>query len=238
MVSTRVPVLWVDADLLIINKPAGLLALPDGYDPSLPHVKSLLLAEYGPLWIVHRLDRFTSGVMILARNPDAHHALNTQFQSRKVKKIYLALVHECPEWDKKLVQLPLKINVGKLHRTIVDIENGKESETQFRVLERFEQYCLIEAHPRTGRRHQIRAHLASAGNPIACDRLYGGREKFPNSRVKSESTGGLSPVQPVMERLALHANTIDFVHPGDGQPRVIEAPLAQDFKLALTKLRS
>jgi RluA family pseudouridine synthase len=238
LVSTCVPVLWVDQDLLIINKPPGLLSLPDGYDPSLPHVKALLFVEYGTLWIVHRLDRFTSGVMILARNPDAHHALNTQFQSRKVKKVYLALVHGSPEWDKKLVQLPLKIDVGKHHRTIVDIENGKESKTQFRVLERFEQYCLIEARPSTGRRHQIRAHLCSTGYPIACDSLYGGREKFPKSPVKGESIRGLSSVQPIMERLALHASSIQFVHPGDGRPCVIEGPLAHDFDLALTKLRS
>ena len=235
---TRIPVLWKDQDLLIINKPPDLLSLPDGYDPSLPYVKSLLFAEHGELWIVHRLDRFTSGVMILARNPDAHHALNTQFQSRRVKKVYLALVHGYPEWNTKLVRFPLRINVGKHHRTIIDFENGKESETQFRVLDRFENYSLIEARPSSGRRHQIRAHISSAGYPIVCDNLYGEQDQLIHTRMMGESNSELSSVQPIMERLALHANSIQFDHPGDGQLCFIEAPLAQDFELALAKLRN
>ncbi|MCK4727185.1 MAG: RNA pseudouridine synthase, partial [Anaerolineales bacterium] len=130
---THIPILWSDKDLLVIDKPAGMLALPDGYDPSVPHVKSVLSPEHGPLWIVHRLDRFTSGVMVLARNAEAHQQLNTQFQDRKVKKTYRALVLGSPEWDRKLVELPLRINTGRLHRTVVDLSKGKPSATQFTV---------------------------------------------------------------------------------------------------------
>ena len=231
---TDIPILWSDQDLLVINKPAGMLSLPDGYDPSLPHVKSVLSPIYGDLWIVHRLDRETSGVMVLAYNADAHQGLNTQFQNRVVKKVYLALVLGCPDWDQKIVQLPLRTNVGRRHRTIVDRDEGKHSETRFDVLERFMDFCMIEARPGTGRRHQIRAHLSSEGYPIACDSLYGPRQ----TDFAVHFQGEINPGEPVMERTALHASSIVFTHPGSGQRCQIEAPLARDMHLALRLLRS
>ena len=231
---TDIPILWSDQDLLVINKPAGMLSLPDGYDPSLPHVKSVLSPIYGDLWIVHRLDRETSGVMVLAYNADAHQGLNTQFQNRVVKKVYLALVLGCPDWDQKIVQLPLRTNVGRRHRTIVDRDEGKQSETRFDVLERFMDFCMIEARPGTGRRHQIRAHLSSEGYPIAFDSLYGPRQ----TDFAVHFQGEINPGEPVMERTALHASSIEFTHPGSGQSCHIEAPLARDMHLALRLLRS
>ncbi len=229
-----IPILWNDNDLLIIDKPAGMLSLPDGYDPSLPHVKSVLSPAHGVLWIVHRLDRDTSGVMVLARNAEAHQELNSQFQTRMVKKVYQALVVGCPEWDQKIVQLPLKTNAGRRHRTVIDLDHGKQAETQFNVLERFNDYSLIEAIPGTGRRHQIRAHLSNEGYPIACDSLY----RLRQTEVAFNFRGDINLVNPVIGRTALHASSIEFSHPGDGQRYLIEAPLASDMQLALKLLRS
>jgi RluA family pseudouridine synthase len=235
---TDISILACDQDLLIIDKPAGLLSLPDGYDPALPHVKSVLSQTYGPLWIVHRLDRPTSGVMVLARNAEAHKGLNTQFQTRKVKKVYTALVLGCPEWDGKMVNLPLKTNAGRRNRTMVDYENGKVSVTQFSVLERYKDYSLIEAKPNTGRRHQVRVHLSHEGFPVACDSLYGKQSEIHRSEIDLHFPRGNYPGEQVLGRTALHASSIEFTHPSDNQRCMIEAPLASDMQLCLELLRS
>lgn len=134
----EIPVIWRDESLLVINKPAGLLTIPDA-----PHLKILLAPKYGPLWIVHRLDRYTSGVILLARSASAHRQLNTQFQERRVTKLYHALVLGNPNWDHFTVDLPLKVNAGRRHRTVVDHRAGKSSVTKLKVLERYEGCCLL-----------------------------------------------------------------------------------------------
>lgn len=234
---TGVPIFFVDQDLLVIDKPAGLLSLPDGYDQSLQHVKSVFTQDFGELWIVHRLDRDTSGVMVLARNAEAHKSLNSQFESRKVNKIYTALVIGRPEWEQKSLRLPLRINVGRRHRTAVDLDRGKEAITHVTVTERLLDYCLVEAKPETGRRHQIRAHLASEGYPIACDGLYGNQFNILLSDVNIDREGDTNPTEPVMNRIALHARSIEFFHPSFRQLLNFEAPLPADIQHLLKLLR-
>src|SRR5512136_1995664 len=119
-IDPPVPILYIDDVLLVINKPAGLPSLPDGYDPAAPHVRSLLEPYFGRIWIVHRLDRGTSGVLLLARSAEAHRALNTQFDQRQVRKTYHALIVGSPDWEVKTVDLPLRADVGHKHRTAVD----------------------------------------------------------------------------------------------------------------------
>jgi len=235
---THIPVIWSDKDLLVIDKPAGILSLPDGYDPSLPHLKSILSPIHGPLWIVHRLDRYTSGVMVLARGLEAHQKLNIQFQERKVKKAYRALVLGNPEWDQKSIELPLRVNTGRRHRTVVDLDRGKPSATHFSVHERFKDYSLIEAIPETGRRHQIRAHLSNEGYPVVCDRLYGNQREIRRSEIDAHFHPGMEPGGPVLTRAGLHARSIGFIHPIDGQKTNFKSPLASDMQLMLNILRS
>lgn len=192
-----IPILHLDEDLLVIDKPAGLHTLPDGYDPSLPHVRGLLEPEYGPLWIVHRLDRETSGVLVLARTAEAHRSLNTQFEQHQVRKVYHALAEGHPDWQETTVRLPLRVNVGHRHRTAIDPHRGKPAVTHLRVLERFEETTLVEAVPETGRTHQIRAHLSALGHPIVGDELYGG---------KASADG-----------MFLHASSLEIIHPLTGE---------------------
>jgi RluA family pseudouridine synthase len=234
----EVPVIWCDGSLLVINKPAGLLTLPDGHDPNVPHLKVILAPKYGPLWIVHRLDRQTSGVIVLARNTSAHRNLNTQFQDRQVKKIYHALVVGSPDWDHKTVDLPLRVNAGRRHRTVVDHRKGKSSITRLKVLERFGSDCLLEASPLSGRRHQIRVHLAAQGLPIAGDDLYGNDNLRPmanldNSQQSFTQSAGLS-----LHRTGLHAESIQLSHPDSDQRSLFEAPYPKDFSNALDGLRT
>jgi tRNA pseudouridine32 synthase / 23S rRNA pseudouridine746 synthase len=216
---TSIHILYSDPSLLVINKPAGLLNLPDGYDPSLPHVRSVLEAEYGRLWIVHRLDKDTSGVLVLARSAAAHRALNLQFECHAVEKIYHALVSGDPAWEQREVDLPLLPDGDRQHRTVVDRRWGKEAHTGLRVLERFGECALVEAIPQTGRTHQVRAHLASLGHPLVADALYGGGQAA------------------LLNRLGLHAFSLDFTHPQSGEKVCLEAPYPEDFQTALQLMR-
>ena len=205
-------VVYLDDDLLVVDKPSGVLTIPDGYDSEKPHLKEILRPHYGKLWIVHRLDKSTSGLVILARNKDAHRKLNDQFSQHLVEKVYWAIVHGVPDWDRKEIDKPLRSNVGRRKRTIVDVVHGKPARTLFQVLRRFDRYALVEAQPETGRTHQIRAHLYSIGHPILGDPKYGNRDE-----------------PSITNRLALHARSITIGHPCSGERVTFIAPEGGNF---------
>jgi len=226
MDSSPVPwVIYVDDHLLVINKPSGLRVLPDGYHPELEHVRSVLEPHFGRLWIVHRLDKDTSGVYLLARTAEAHRSLNLQFDRRSVEKIYHALVSGNPAWEAKTIDFPLRVNGDRRHRTVVDFERGKAAITLCKRLENFQGCTLLAIQPKTGRTHQIRAHLAHLGHPILGDRLYG------------VSTSRLSSVPLSVERLALHAYAVSIYHPQNGKKIGWHAAYPDDFQSWLEQLR-
>lgn len=236
--DTEQLVLFKDHDLLVINKPAGLLVLPDGYDPEATHLKDLLTPEFGELWIVHRLDRQTSGVLLLARTPETHRALNIQFENRQVAKVYHAVVVGDPGWTRHTVELPLRADGDRRHRTVVDRQQGKTALTHVRVLERFGEYALIAAAPQTGRTHQIRVHLAALEHPIVADDLYGDGQGLHLSQFKRNyNTSSRKAERPLLDRLGLHAFSIDFVHPKRKRNMAFRASYPKDFNAALRQLR-
>lgn len=213
--------IYIDDHLLVINKPSGLLSIPDGYDSSIPHIQRILEPDFGKLWMVHRLDKETSGIMILARNQAAHRSLSLQFENHEVDKTYHALVQGIPNWEETSIDAPLRSGVGRRNRTVVDQQSGKAAFTEFTVLRHFPDTSLIEAHPRTGRTHQIRVHLYHLGFPILNDQLYG--EKI------TKKYEGIS-------RLALHANSIEITHPNSNQTATYLAPYPEDLSKALKGL--
>lgn len=229
-------VLFVDEHLLAVNKPAGLPTLPDGYDPTLPHLKGVLGVGYGQLWIVHRLDRDTSGILLLARTAEAHRSLNTQFETRKVKKIYHALIKGEPEWKERQVKLPLLPDADRNHRTLVDHRKGKPARTLFRLIESYRLYSLVEALPESGRTHQIRVHLASIGHPVVCDSLYGDEGGIYLSEVKPAYRPGKGEERPLLARLGLHALSLQVLHPHTGEEVSFEAPYSKDFGAVVNQL--
>ena len=212
--------LYMDDSLLAVDKPAGLPTLPDGYHRDAPYLVGVLEAQFNRVWVVHRLDRYTSGVVVVARSAAAHRDLNTQFETRRVSKTYHALVVGNPTWDDRVVDLPLRADGDRKHRTVIDPTRGKAAVTNLHVLERFQQYTLIEAKPETGRTHQIRAHLAMQGLPIVADALYG----------NGQGIAGL-------DRLGLHARSLTIEHPVTHEVMTFEAPYPDDFAAALRYLR-
>jgi RluA family pseudouridine synthase len=231
-------VLWQDEALLAVNKPAGIAVLAEGWDAQKPYLTGLLGQRFGRLWTVHRLDKDTSGVLLLARTAQAHRALNIQFEQRRVGKAYHVLVVGQPDWQERWVRLPLRTNGDRRHRTVVDLEGGKPCETEFHLLEGFGGYALIEAILHTGRTHQIRAHLAAISLPVVADALYGDGQPLPSYPAESRPCMGEDRKLPVLERTGLHARRLVLEHPVSRQNLELEAPYPPDFDQALAYLRS
>jgi RluA family pseudouridine synthase len=230
------PVLHFDDSILAIDKSAGILSIPDHWDPEVPDAVTELRARWGKLFVVHRLDKDTSGVLIFARSPEAHKAMSAAFESRSVAKVYRALVHGAPAWEEITCDLPLSPDGDRLHRTIVDAHKGKPSSTAFAVLARYKDHALIEARPTTGRTHQVRVHLAALGHPCLCDPLYGDGRPFLLSKLKKRWKGDPLDERPLLERSALHALSAEFPHPVTGAAIRLEAPLPKDMRASISQL--
>ncbi len=211
-------IIYQDKHIIVLNKPAGVSVLIEGWDENAPYLRQMLEKKFGKIWVVHRLDKVTSGVMVFARTAEAHRHLNTQFEKREIKKIYHAIVEDMPEWDEYTAQHSLHANVGRKHRTVVDKHRGKRSVTDFKVIKRYQAHSKIEAKPKTGRTHQIRVHLSALEFPIVADILYGAKESN------------------LIKRPALHAHSLRFIHPINKKELSFTAPYPEDFKNLLDLL--
>lgn len=230
-------ILYSDATIIVVNKPSGMLSIPDRYDPDAPVALNFLESEFGELFVVHRIDKDTSGVLVYARNADAHRVLNRQFATREVEKSYLALVRGRAENDAWECDLPLLADADRQHRTIVDSRRGKDAFSRFETVERFRDFSLIRIRPETGRTHQVRVHCAATEYPIAADPLYGDGKPVLLSQLKRRWKGDTFEERPLMARTALHAERILFSHPAERRKVDISAPLPKDFSALLFQLR-
>jgi tRNA pseudouridine32 synthase/23S rRNA pseudouridine746 synthase len=186
----------LDEDLLVVDKPTLLLSVPGRGPDKQDCLVSRLAAEYGEVLAVHRLDWETSGLMVVARNKEAHRHLSRQFQEREVAKQYVAVVHGEVEAKQGAVDLPLICDWPNRPRQKVDFEQGKPSLTRWECLEKGDKRSRLLLHPVTGRSHQLRVHMLSIGHPILGDPLYGEGEPLS-----------------MAERLLLHASSLQFSHP-------------------------
>lgn len=229
-------ILLEDDAVLAMNKPAGLLVLPDRYDNNLLNLYDLLKETFGTIFIVHRIDRETSGVVIFAKTAEAHAHLNTAFEKRQVEKKYRAIVAGASRADSDSINLPIIENEHGIRKMKVDRKKGKETRTDYTVIERFGGYTLVEARPYTGRTHQIRVHLSAIGLPILADSLYGDGRGFFLSTIK-RNYQRKGEEQPLLGRTALHAFSLLFSHPVTKENILIETPLPKDMKAVLKVLR-
>jgi 23S rRNA pseudouridine1911/1915/1917 synthase len=184
--------------------------------------------------IVHRLDRDTSGVILVARTDEAHHALAKQFEQRTTEKTYLAITQTAPQFDRDEINLPIGIHPYQREKMAVrrDHATSREAVTRYEVLERFRGAALVRVTPKTGRTHQIRVHLAAIGCPVLCDGLYSGRTVIEPVFLR------LPAGPPLLQRQALHAASITIDHPVSRERLTFSSPLPADIERMLATLRS
>lgn len=238
MKRERVEILFQDEVLLIVSKPAGMLSIPDRFVPEKENLLDWLRDRFGQVFVVHRLDRETSGVICFARTEDAHRHLSLQFENRQVNKYYLALAEGSMPEESYMVDKPIAPHPTQSGKMILS-KKGKESLTLVRPLERFRAFTLVEAEIRTGRTHQVRVHLQALGHPLVADPLYGRREALLLSEVKIHGyhLGRDQEERPLLQRTALHAWKLVLEHPVSGQKMSFEAPLPRDLQAVLQQLR-
>jgi 23S rRNA pseudouridine1911/1915/1917 synthase len=235
-----IAVVHEDPHLVVVNKPAGLVVHPGAGTTRGTLVNALLrhvrdLSGVGGVLrpgIVHRLDRGTSGLLVVAKDDETHRALVRQFAGRTVEKEYLALVLGAPARAAGEVDAPIGRDPVHRQKMSVRAPRGREARTSWRVEERFDGAALLRVRLHTGRTHQIRVHLASIGHPVAGDAVYGGTRP-PSSRRAAARDTLLS-----LERPALHATRLALTHPATGERLVFEAPLPPDLEAVLERLRA
>jgi RluA family pseudouridine synthase len=228
-----------DDDLVVVNKPAGLLTVPGrNGGVSLREVIGAAAGINDFLLLVHRLDRQTSGALLLAKTKEAHRNLQSQFEHRQVHKEYLAIVRGEPVEDRGTVEVLMAPHPNVTAKMMVKQHKGKRSKTEWEVVERFRGAALVRCHPETGRQHQIRVHMAHIGLPLLVDPLYGETEAFYLSQLKPGYRASTRHEErPLIDRLTLHAHVLQFTHPRDNRVIRLEAPMPKDFRATLDQLR-
>ena len=249
-------ILFEDDAIAVINKPAGMIVHParghwDGTMASaLAHHFTQLSERGGSVrpGIVHRLDRDTSGAIVVAKNDQAHDALAEQFKQRSVNKQYLAIVVGVPDRDRDIINQPIGDHPTQREKKAIraDHPSSREATTFYEVEERFPGFALVRAQPKSGRTHQIRLHLAHIQCPVLCDRLYGGRARITHdelaARVKQHASDADAEQKAdsdfVLARQALHSHRLSIAHPRTNQTMDFEAPLPDDMMAVLSILRA
>ncbi len=233
----KIEILYEDNDLLLVNKPAGMLVIPDRFDQNIASLNKLLEAQLKQkAWVVHRLDRDTSGVVCFAKTEAYHKYLSMAFTERDVNKYYAGLVTGIVLPEQGRIENMIAEHPYVAGKMIV-AKKGKLSVTDYRVAEQWPLYALMQFQIHTGRTHQIRVHMQSIGHPIVCDELYGDGKPFYLSSVKRKYNQSKHDEEerPLLSRLALHSYKLEF-EKEDGQLISAEAPLPKDMAAMVNQL--
>ncbi len=223
-------ILYQDSDFIIINKAPFISTLEDRNDSQ--NILYLARQIESDAQVCHRLDKETSGVLAIARHPEAYRHLSMQFENREVTKTYHAVVDGLFSFDNQLVDAPiLKQNDG----TVKISRSGKDAQTYFTTLQSYKSHTLLECKPITGRMHQIRIHLAMLKAPITGDGLYGGKDFYVSSVKRGFNLKKMTDEQPLMRRVALHAFSLEFTLLS-GKKTITTAPYPKDFQALIRQL--
>lgn len=235
----KIKQIYRDESIVVVEKPADVLTVPDRHDadiPSLSHALGRQLKQ--PVLTVHRLDRPTSGLLVFALNTDAQRELSRQFEQREVEKIYQAVVDGRPREPAGTIDQPLAPHPSQLGKMMVSAK-GKPSTTNYRVVDFFGEFSLLEVELLTGRTHQIRVHLAYIGHPLMVDPDYGKRKAFFLSSIKGRKFNLKRGEQEraLLRRVPLHAGTLSFKHPLSGEAKSFSVDPPKDIRATINQLK-
>lgn len=236
MAKNNLKIIFENDDLVAINKPAGLLTIPDR-EQSEKSLKEMLTEIYGTIFTVHRLDKDTSGLVIFAKNEQAHKYLSRLFEERKVEKYYLGIVTGSPEEKKGMIDAPISEHPLRKGLMVVH-RNGKPSQTGYEVLDSNKYFSLVSFQLHTGRTHQIRLHAKHIGHPLACDLFYGDGKPILLSSIKKKFKLSKHDEEerPMINRLALHSYKLLF-EDMQGNNLVLTAEMPKEFNALLQQLK-
>lgn len=231
-------ILWEDEHFVIINKQAGVLSIPDRYHDDKINLYSLLIKYRGQIFPLHRLDKETSGIMIYAKDEDAHKKISEQFETREIYKEYLAILARTPIEKKGIIETCLAPSLVKKDMMVVS-KKGKKAITEYEILETFENHSLCKVILHTGRQHQIRVHMEHIGTPLAIDSKYGLKSEIYAYEIKTKKfhQNRNKDSKPLMSRHSLHAHKLGFTHPYNQKYMEFQADPPKDFKAVLNQLR-
>ncbi len=230
-------ILFENDDMLVVNKPAGLLVIPDRFDTSATSLNRVLEQKLQQkIWVVHRLDRDTSGAICFAKNEETHKYLSSIFQEHKVGKYYLGLVHGRVTPEEGTIEKPIAEHPAIKGKMIV-AKKGKPSVTDYKVIKQWPLHSLVQFQIHTGRTHQIRVHMQSIGHSIVCDEVYGDGKPFFLSGIKKKYhlSDHDEQERPLLSRLALHSSKL-ILSTEKGEEIHIEAPLPKDINACIKQL--
>lgn len=232
-----ISIVYENDDFIAINKAAGMLTIPDRHDETQLSLYKILSNQYGKIFIVHRLDRDTSGLVLFAKNEETHKYLSQLFEKRNIEKNYLGIVRGSLPLKEGCVNEPVAEH--PTYKGVMTVnKKGKPSLTEYKVLNDFGIYSLVHFNIQSGRTHQIRVHMKFAGHPIACDPIYGDGKAILLSSFKKKYHLGKHDEEerPLINRLALHSYQLNFKD-ATGNMHSLEAPLPKDMKAVLQQLK-
>ena len=236
MRKNKVEIIFENVQFIAVNKPAGMLTIPDRHDETLISLYKLLEQQYQKIYIVHRLDKETSGIILFAKDEATHKYLSRLFEQRNVEKFYLGIIQGSLVTKRGVITEPIAEH--PVHKGLMTInKKGKPSVTEYEVIEDFGLYSLVKFQIHSGRTHQIRVHMKHSGHPIACDEIYGNpqpvllssfKKKYKLSRHDEEE-------RPILSRMALHSYQLIFMDAAGKQHKLV-AELPKDMRALLQQL--
>lgn len=234
----KLEIVFENEDFVFLNKPSGLLTIPDRHNETIPSLAALLRNAYDDIWIVHRIDKETSGCICFAKNEVAHKHASILFEKRDVTKKYLCFIHGTPHASTGVINEPIAEHPTIKGKMCINYKGGKESITEYEVVESFGRFSLVSCQIHTGRTHQIRLHMANIGHPVLCDGVYGSGEPILLSGFKRKYNFSKDQLDesPLLSRIALHSSSISFLGL-NGVLIQAKAPLPKDLNAMLTQSR-
>lgn len=235
--TNKLDILFENEFFLAVNKPSGLLTIPDRHDETLTSLYKILQQQYKKIFIVHRLDKDTSGLILFAKDEATHKYLSQLFENKKIEKYYLGIIQG--SFIDKTGTINEAIDEHPVHKGMMAInKKGKASQTDYEVLEDYRLFSLVKLHIHSGRTHQIRVHMKHVGKPLACDELYGdGKPVLLSSfKKKYKLSQREDQERPILSRLALHSYELKFPD-HEGNLLDLKADMPKDMKALLSQLK-